>query len=122
MVVLVLLSGVCAAFGPGMSAAAPTPTPTSQPPNLGRVTAYALNVRTGPGTAYPLQNGGGLSLGDALEVVGKNATGDWLQIAYNEEEGWIAAAYVDLTGSLAAVRELSAPLEHEPHPKIQESC
>ena len=31
MVVLVLLGGVCAAFGPEVSAAAPTPT--TQPPN-----------------------------------------------------------------------------------------
>jgi dipeptidyl aminopeptidase/acylaminoacyl peptidase len=102
MVVLVLLGGVCAAFGPGVSAAAPTPTPT-----LGRVTAYSLNVRAGPGTAYPIV--GGLSLGDAVEVMGKNAAGTWLQIAYNGEESWIAAAYVDLTGSLATVPEVSAP-------------
>jgi TolB protein len=73
----------------------------------GRVTAYGLNVRTGPGTLYPIV--GGLSLGDAVEVVGKNAAGDWLQIAYNGREGWIAAAYADLTGSLAAVPEVSAP-------------
>jgi TolB protein len=114
MVVLVLLGGVCAALGPGVSAAAPTPTPTTQPPNLGRVTAYGLNVRTGPSTAYSIV--GTLSLGDAVEVVGRNAIGDWLQIAYNEEEGWIAAAYVDLTGSLATVPEVSAPPPPTPTP------
>jgi uncharacterized protein YgiM (DUF1202 family) len=100
MVVLVLLGGVCAAFGPEVSAA-PTPTPPVSTGSIttdgleGRVTAYALNVRTGPGTAYPIV--GGLSLGDAVEVVGKNAAGpsitlrqgsgqgsghsDWLQVA-----------------------------------------
>jgi hypothetical protein len=89
MAVLVLLGGVCAAFGPGVSAATATPTPP--PPTStgsittdrveGRVTAYALNVRTGPGTAYPII--GGLRLGDTVEVMGKNAAGTWLQIAYN---------------------------------------
>jgi TolB protein len=73
----------------------------------GKVTAYGLNVRTGPGTAYPII--GGLSLGDAVEVVGENATDDWLQIVYNEQKGWIAAAYVDLTGSLAEAPRVSAP-------------
>jgi uncharacterized protein YgiM (DUF1202 family) len=107
MAVLLLLGGVYAAFGPGVSAAAPTPTPTTQPLSLGRVTAYALNVRTGPGTTYPII--GGLSLGDTVEVMGKNAAGTWLQIAYNGrgefngQGSWIAAAYVDLTGSLAAL-------------------
>ena len=76
-------------------------------PLVGTVTAYGLNVRTGPGTAYPVI--GVLTQGDVVEVVGKNATGTWLQIAYNERQAWIAAAYVDLTGSLAEVPEVAAP-------------
>jgi TolB protein len=114
----------------------PEPTATSTPtaPALspepvlseaeGKVTAYGLNVRTGPGTAYPIV--GGLSLGDAVEVVGKNAAGPfdyaqggaWLQIAYNGQEGWVAAAYVDLIGSLAAVPEISAPPPPPPTPGL----
>jgi len=85
----------------------------------GKVTAYGLNVRTGPGTAYPII--GGLSLGDAVEIVGKNAAGDWLQITYpagGESQGWIAAAYVDLTGSLAEVAEVSAPPLPPPTPTL----
>jgi TolB protein len=76
----------------------------------GKVTAYGLNVRTGPGIAYPII--GGLGRGDAVEVVGKNAASDWLQIAYSSGVGgraWVAAAYVDLTGSLAEVPEISTP-------------
>jgi len=80
----------------------------------GKVTSYGLNVRTGPGMAYPIV--GGLSLGDSVEVVGKNTAGDWLQIAYNGREGWIAAAYTDLTGSLEAVPEVSAPPPPAPTP------
>jgi Tol biopolymer transport system component len=79
----------------------------------GRVTAYGLNVRSGPGVAYPII--GGLSRGDTVEVLGKNAASTWLQIAYsgqgelNGQEAWIAAAYVDLTGSLVTVPVVSAP-------------
>ncbi|TEU15029.1 MAG: hypothetical protein E3J21_14360, partial [Anaerolineales bacterium] len=82
-------------------------------PLVATVTAYGLNVRSGPGVAYPIV--GGLSRGDAVEVAGRNAAGTWLQIAYsgqgelNGQEAWIAAAYVDLTGSLEAVPEVSAP-------------
>jgi hypothetical protein len=82
----------------------------------GRVTAYGLNVRTGPGTAYPIV--GGLSRDDVVEVVGKNAAGDWLQIAYNGQGGWVTAAYVDLSGSLAAVPEVSAPPPPPPTPGL----
>jgi Tol biopolymer transport system component len=102
----------------------PTDTPAPSRPTAlalsgveGKVTASALNVRTGPGTAYPIV--GGLSLGDSMEVVGKNAAGDWLQIAYpanSEGRGWIAAAYADLTGSLGAVPEVSVPSPPPPTP------
>jgi TolB protein len=74
----------------------------------GKVTAYGLNVRTGPGTAYPIL--GELGLNDLVEVVGRNTTSDWLQIiTCKGQEGWIAAAYAGLTGSLTAVPEVSAP-------------
>jgi hypothetical protein len=77
----------------------------------GKVTAYGLNVRTGPGTAYPII--GGLSLGDEVKVVGKNAAGDWLQITYNGKESWIAAAYVDPVENgewrMKEVPQVSAP-------------
>jgi TolB protein len=73
----------------------------------GKVTAYGLNVRTGPGVAYSII--GVLSRGDVVEVVGKNASGTWLQIAYSGQEAWVAAVYVDLTGFLATVPEVSTP-------------
>jgi dipeptidyl aminopeptidase/acylaminoacyl peptidase len=68
-----------------------------------------------------------LSLDDSVEVVGQNAAGDWLQIVYPstgsghrpagaEGRGWIAAAYADLTGSLAAVPEVLASPPPPPTP------
>jgi TolB protein len=108
-VLALLLSGMSVTFGRPVSAAA-SPSPLTGPALSeveGRVTAYGLNVRAGPGVAYPII--GGLSQGDVVEVVGKNAVGTWLQIAYSGREGWVAAAYVELSGSLAEVPVVSAP-------------
>ena len=91
-VLVLLISGTSVTFGRGVE---------------GKVTAWGLNVRTGPGTAYSII--GVLSQGDVVEVVGKNAASDWLQIAYSGQEGWVSAAYVDLSGSLTGVPEVSAP-------------
>ncbi|NIO68286.1 MAG: SH3 domain-containing protein, partial [Anaerolineae bacterium] len=106
VVLALLIGGTAMVFGHGASAAAlgAPPLPTAE------VTAYGLNVRAGPGTAYPIV--GGLSRGDVVEVVGKNAAGTWLQIVHpadSDGRGWISAAYVDLTGSLTEVPEVSAP-------------
>lgn len=82
-----------------------------------KVTAPALNVRAGPSTDYTIV--GKLSLDDSVEVVGRNAASDWLQIVYPEDSdgrAWIAAAYADLTGSLATVPEVSAPPTATPEP------
>jgi hypothetical protein len=103
-------------------ATAPTPSPEQSRRVEGRVTAFALNVRTGPGMAYPIV--GGLSLGDSVEVVGRSAAGpsidsgrsDWLQIVYpsgSDGRGWIAAAYADPVQDegerMEAVPEVSTP-------------
>jgi len=109
-VIALLVTG----YGQAVGYAASVP---AEMPLAGTVTAYGLNVRTGPGTAYPVI--GALSQGDTVEVVGKNVTGDWLQILYSagtEGRGWIAAAYVELTGSLAEVPEVSAPPPPPPTP------
>jgi TolB protein len=116
----------------------PTDTPAPSQPTVpassgveGRVTAFALNVRTGPGTAYPIV--GGLSLGDLVEVVGRNAAdpsidsgrNDWLQIVYpsgSDSRGWIAAAYADPVQDeewrMEAVPEVSAPPPPPPTPTL----
>jgi hypothetical protein len=97
-VLALLVGGTSVAFGRGISGLE------------GEVTAYGLNVRTGPGVAYAIV--GGLSQGDVVEVVGKNAAGNWLQILYptgTEGQGWVAAAHVDLSGSLPTVPVVSAP-------------
>src|SRR5690606_30803807 len=48
------------------------------------------NLRDGPGTNYPIV--GSARAGQALEVVGRNAAGDWYRLASG---AWIAAHLVD---------------------------
>jgi uncharacterized protein YraI len=119
-VLALLAGGASMAFGREVSAAAlESPAPSLV---IGRVTAYGLNVRSGPGTAYPIV--GGLSRGDSVEVVGKNATDDWLQIVYNGQgefngqRAWIAAAYVDPVENGEWRRCRKSPLHPCLHPRL----
>jgi len=71
----------------------PTATPTSAMP-LAVVTADRLNVRTGPGTAYPRI--GQLEKGTQVEIAGRNEEATWWEIAFEGAEGeraWIASEY-----------------------------
>jgi hypothetical protein len=37
-------------------------------------------------------------------VIGKSANGNWLQVCcFNEQQVWLSAAYVSITGSLEGV-------------------
>ena len=77
----------------------------------GMVAARSLNVRGGPGTDHPVV--GGLSRGDVVEVVGKNAAADWLQITYPKAAGgraWVAGAFVDGFGDVAGVPQTAGEL------------
>jgi hypothetical protein len=84
---------------------------------LAKVTAPTLNVRAGPGTDYTIV--GKLSLDASVEVVGRNAAGDWLQVVYpanSDRRGWIAADYAKLTGPLETLPEVSTPSPPTPGP------
>jgi TolB protein len=118
LAIALLLTALLATPALSEPPAQPPNHPVAQSPDSGRVTAYGLNVRAGPGMAYPII--GGLSLGDEVEVVGKNATSDWLQIGYSGQECWVAAAYVDLSGSLEVVPVVSAPSPPSPAPMADE--
>jgi hypothetical protein len=72
--------GVSGVEGPALSKACPEPRRRVE----GKVTSYGLNVRTGPGVAYPII--GALSQGDVVEVVGKNAAGNCLR--QNSPASW----------------------------------
>lgn len=63
------------------------------------------NLRGGPGTNYPVV--GGVSAGDALDVVARNPAGDWLQL---RNGNWIAAFLVDnAPADLPVATDIPAP-------------
>ncbi len=77
----------------------PTATPEPKPMV---VAAKTINVRGGPGTAYPVV--GSLSDGDNVRIVAKNAAGDWWQIRLpNEVLGWVYDAIVSITGDTGGI-------------------
>ena len=74
-------------------------TPTAAGPEETRLTASQnVNVRSGPGTAYPAI--GRLTTGQSFEVTGRNDAGDWVKFDFNGQDGWVTAALVTVAGDL----------------------
>jgi uncharacterized protein YgiM (DUF1202 family) len=82
--------------------AAEAPEPTDQPPPQATeempsepravVTNDRLNIRSGPGTGYPII--GALLQGDEVTVTGRNKASTWLAIRTDDgTEGWVYADY-----------------------------
>jgi hypothetical protein len=80
--------------GPSPGAATPTPA------EVGSRAANNANLRRGPGTDFAVV--GGVKQGQALEVSGRNAEGDWLLLANGT---WIAARLVNGVGDPPIVIE-----------------
>ncbi len=59
-------------------------------PAAGRVTAAALNVRSGPGTSFPVV--GGLQRGDRVVILGSQ--NGWHRISFGSGDAWVSGAYV----------------------------
>jgi hypothetical protein len=78
---------------PTIQAATPTPTPPASP--VARVKEKRVNVRQGPGTAYPKI--GQVVADEELTVTGRNDAGDWLQIESREKSltGWVSAELLE---------------------------
>ena len=73
----------------------PTPTFTSRPTNeAARVRVYAVNLRQGPGTLFPILNS--LPENTWVTVVGKAQGDEWLLVKSNEGQGWLATVFTDL--------------------------
>ncbi len=69
-----------------------------------------VNVRSGPSTAYdpPL---GSAQAGTTLPVTGRNQAGDWYQVSYNGQVGWVSVTISNVTvgGDCSTVQVKSAP-------------
>jgi len=59
------------------------------------------NLRAGPGTDWNVV--GSLKVGDKLSVIGKDATGDWLQIVNQSQTRWVATKFVQLDGDASTL-------------------
>jgi dipeptidyl aminopeptidase/acylaminoacyl peptidase len=105
--VLLLLLVIGAAFAPNAAAQ----KDDADGPDL-TVLVGALNVRSGPGVAYPVVDL--LMQGDQVPVIGRHAGSGWWQVALPDEDttGWVSggAAYVAVDGDTRGVPETRAPV------------
>lgn len=69
-----------------------------------------MNVRTGPGTNYPVAGPG--PAGSTAPVIGRNSDGSWLQVEYppgSGSKGWLYTDLVAVTGDPQSVAVAEAP-------------
>ncbi|NOZ70656.1 MAG: SH3 domain-containing protein, partial [Chloroflexi bacterium] len=87
----------------------PTPTPTTTGPVV--VAAAAVNIRSGPSTAYPIVSI--LPVGEQRSIKGKSPDGLWWQIQVGPRIfGWVYDPVVRVegdTGSVAIVENIPQP-------------
>jgi N-acetylmuramoyl-L-alanine amidase len=74
---------------------------TSQAPAAVLVTAWALNVRQGPGSAYAVL--GYVYRGTQLQVVGRNSNSTWYQVDTPFGRGWVWSGGVQVLGPIGNV-------------------
>ena len=88
------------------------PTATAAPVAGPRaVASSAVNVRGGPGTAYPIVSA--MQTGETADIVGKNPQSDWWQVSLGAGQlGWVLGQLVTTagdTGSVAVAANLPEP-------------
>ena len=74
------------------------------------VLTRALNVRSGPGTNYPVI--GALKQGDEVAIVGRHSASGWWQVALvSGKTGWVSGstALVKVNGTTDKTPEVAAP-------------
>ncbi len=90
----------------------PSPTPLAGPR---AVAMAAINVRSGPGTAYPIVED--LQTGEEAEIVGKNPQADWWQVSDAAGQlGWVFGQLVATTGDVGGVAVAANIPEPPPTP------
>lgn len=71
------------------------------------VTTPDLNVRQGPGTAYP--SVGTLPEGETITIIGRNADSSWWAISYQGGSAWVFAGLTAPQGDVSDVPLVAAP-------------
>ncbi len=92
--------------------ATPEPTPTPETARL-VVNNPTLNVRSGPGTNFSAI--GQARNGERYDVLGVNPAGNWYQINFNGQTGWVAREFVIIEGDPATIQVAS----NIPAPPVQ---
>ncbi len=88
--------------------AEPTATETPAPAEASVTTTSAMNVRGGPSTNYNVI--GSANAGQRFPVTGKNPAGDWWQINFNGQAGWVFGQLVsqENTGGVQVAANIPA--------------
>ena len=90
-----------------------TPTPTAQPPADAVVSSNTLNVRSGPGTNYPVV--GALKKGDAVDIVGRSSDSKWAKLTLPKiAEAWVSVQYLQMSIDFARLAVAVAPTPPPP--------
>ncbi len=92
-----------------LPAASPTPEGVTA-----TVKNSSLNVRRGPGTNYDVI--GRLRQNDVVQVIGISPAGDWVEISFAQQQGWIVTNLVTINGSLTTVPIIEPPPSPTPPP------
>lgn len=103
---------------PTVTPAPPTVTPTPEPQTPRAVADSDVNLRGGPGKAYPVV--GKMRAGQEIEILGRNASGDWWQLAWpGGNQAWVAGTVVQIIGpidTVAVAKNIPAPPTAAPRP------
>jgi hypothetical protein len=108
----VAVGGLAAILVLALALTEATATVAAQAPQTAGLTVLVptLNVRSGPGTGYPVI--GTLRQRDQASVVGRHSASGWWQVKPGSgSTGWVSGspALVRVSGDTAAVTEVSAP-------------
>lgn len=98
--------------------AEPTVAPTNTPEARAQASiTQQVNVRSGPSTNYPVI--GLVDSGQTFDITGKNNAGDWWQIAYNGQPGWVLGQLVTSANTTNVAVAQNIPPEPAPAPIVQ---
>ncbi len=93
-----------------------TPTMTSAPAFIVKG-GSAINVRSGPGTVYPVI--GALQPGETRPVTGRTAAGDWWQFDFNGQKGWVSSQVAETSSQISSIAVVLAPATPTPTSTVQ---
>jgi hypothetical protein len=80
----------------------PTASPTPTPPQPHVMADSDVNLRSGPGKAYPVV--GKLRAGQEVNIIGRNGSGDWWQLSLGgTDQAWAAGTVVKVLGPIDTV-------------------